>query len=86
MEKHTTPATLRKKRTRCLIQLGGLLEKADLLSDFGLQIGDDLQQDEQIQDNVATLFGALLELKETIRHNDHSPTLWKQKGKIGLKS
>ena len=75
---------LRRRRTRTLIQAGSLLEKADLLSAFKLKLGDDLQQDLHLQEDVAELFGALLELKQTIRNKDYSPILWKQRGKRGL--
>ncbi|MCP4924209.1 MAG: conjugal transfer protein TraD [bacterium] len=88
MEKklNTSPADLRRKRTRTMIQLGGLFEKANLLEDFGLKPGDDLQDDSEIQESVAELFGALLEIKSMIKNNDHSPALWKQKGKKALSS
>jgi hypothetical protein len=78
-------AAIRRKKTRTKIQLGGLIEKAELLDSFGINPGDDLQQDETLQDNVATLFGALLEIKSMIQNDDYSATLWKLKGKKGLK-
>jgi hypothetical protein len=40
--------TLRKKRTRTLIQLGGLVQKSGLLEPLQLKIGDDLQGDELV--------------------------------------
>ena len=82
----TSTNDLRRRRTRTMIQAGGLLEKSGILSYFGIRAGDDLQQDDTLQENVSELFGALLEIKSMIRHNDPSTTLWKQKGKEGLAS
>jgi hypothetical protein len=81
--KHSTNE-LRRQRTRTLVQAGGLLNKAGLLTSFGIKPGDDLQQDDSLQDNIATLFGALLELQSMVHQNDHSTILWKQRGKRGL--
>jgi hypothetical protein len=80
-----TPSEQRRKRTRTLIQVGGLLEKANLLHHFGIKPGDNLQEDPELQESTAELFGALLEIKTTIENNEHSPALWQQIGKKGLK-
>jgi hypothetical protein len=81
--KHSTNER-RRQRTRTMIQAGSLLDKAGLLTSFGIKPGDDLQQDLHLQEDVAELFGALLELKQTIHNKDYSPILWKQRGKKGL--
>ncbi|MCP4923139.1 MAG: conjugal transfer protein TraD [bacterium] len=82
----TSTSDLRRQRTRTLVQLGGLIQKAELLPHFNLKTGDDLQTNEALQENVAELFGALLEIKSMIRHKDHSTILWQQRGKEGLAS
>ena len=85
MQKHKNSTNERRRqRTRTMIQAGGLLNKAGLLTSFGIEPGDDLQQDDSLQDNIATLFGALLELQSMVHQNDHSTILWKQRGKRGL--
>lgn len=80
--------SFRKSRTRTLIQLGGLIEKAGLLDDFGIDLGADLQKDEDMKNPVSALFGSLLEVKELIKQEPASIDLWvlkghKQLGKLG---
>ncbi len=53
----------RRARTRTLIALGGLVEKSGLTDLVGIELGQDLQKDEKCFENIALLFGALLELK-----------------------
>jgi hypothetical protein len=77
---------LRKKRTRTLIQLGGLVQKSGLLEPLHLQIGDDLQQDELCFDGAATLIGAFSDLAKTIREDETQTMLWCEKGKKVLAS
>ena len=62
----SAPSTLRKLRTRTLIQLGGLIEKAGVLEPLGLNLGDDLQKDVDVKEAMITLFGALIDMKETV--------------------
>ena len=59
----------RRERTRHLIELGGLVQKAGLV---------DLADDDR-----ATIYGALLELVGKARSGDASDTLslWKRRGK-----
>jgi len=59
----------RRERTRHLIELGGLVQKAGLV---------DLADDDR-----ATIYGALLELVGRVRddENDDTLTLWKRRGK-----
>ena len=71
----------RKARTRTLIQLGGLIEKAGLLPYFDLTLGQDLQKDEEIKDEVMALLGAFLSLKKDIQEDQVSKILWKERGK-----
>jgi hypothetical protein len=72
---------LRKARTRTLIQLGGLIEKANLLAPLNVNLGDDLQKDETCFDSVATLMGALAEIYPTLNHDRSQKILWQEKGK-----
>ena len=74
----------RKARTRTLIQLGGLIEKAGLLEEFGIMLGADLQKDPELKDPVAGLFGALLDLKNSLQAQELSLTLLKLKGAQGF--
>ena len=60
------------------------MEKAGLLDVFGITPGDDLQKDTKLQDNVAELFGGLLEIKAIVENKDYFPELWQSKGKKGL--
>ena len=82
--KSAPESSKRRKRTRTLIQIGGLVEKAGLLEDFGIAVGDDLQDNVELQSSVAELCGAMLEIKTMIENNEHSPALWRQAGKERL--
>jgi len=73
--------SLRKIRTRTLIQLGGLIEKANLLEPLGINLGDDLQKNEMLFDNVATLMGALADICRSLQDDNSQKMLWKEKGK-----
>lgn len=59
----------RRERTRHLIELGGLVQKAGLV--------------ELVEDDRATLYGALLELASKARDDDGGDvlTLWKRRGR-----
>lgn len=76
--------SLRKSRTRTLIQLGGLIEKASLLEPLNINLGDDLQKDETYFDSVAIFLGGLVELRETLTTDESQKKLWKEKGKMLL--
>ncbi len=65
---------------------GGLVEKSGLTDLMGIELGQDLQKDEECFENVALLFGALLELKcywskDDIEQQKH---LWIERGKQAL--
>lgn len=75
-----TPHTFRRSRTRTLIMLGGLIEKAGLLDDFGIELGADLQKDEDMKKPVSALFGALLEIKDMLHQEPAAIDLWALKG------
>lgn len=57
----------RRERTRHLIELGGLVQKAGLV---------DLTDDDR-----ATLYGAMLDLVAKAQGNDDMLALWKRRGK-----
>jgi hypothetical protein len=57
----------RRERTRHLIELGGLVQKAGLV--------------ELADDDRATLYGALLELAAKAREDGNALSLWKRRGK-----
>ena len=59
---------LRMKRTRTLIQTGGLLSVAGLLDRFSIELGDDLQVDSHNHDKAATLLGVFISLLEQLPH------------------
>jgi len=74
----------RASRTRTLIQLGGLLDKAGLTAAFDIALGDDLQRDDYTFDPAATLLGALLEFNSQLQNKDcdlNQKRLWRFKGK-----
>jgi hypothetical protein len=71
---------LRRKRTRSLIQLGGLIEKARLLETFSLPIGADFQKEPELKNNIAALFNGLLVLNEMANSEDVSLSLWSSQG------
>jgi hypothetical protein len=56
-----TSQGLRRARTRSIIQLGGLIEKAGLLETFEITLGADLQQDPEMKMPIAALIKGLLE-------------------------
>lgn len=72
---------LRRKRTRTLIQLGGLIEKSGLMETVNIETGLDLQKDDEIKESVYELYGALLHLNETLQDPKNSKTFFIQKGK-----
>ncbi|MBM3632638.1 MAG: conjugal transfer protein TraD [Alphaproteobacteria bacterium] len=78
--------SLRKSRTRTLIQAGGLVEKAGLLAMLNLHLGDDLQKNELHFDAVATLIGAFCDLTQALQEDDALKLLWRERGKKALSS
>ncbi len=79
------PSSLRKARTRTLIQLGGLIEKAGLMEEFNLELGSDLQKDLGCKEEVYALFGALLELKSLLKESqEYSHNYLALKGKVAF--
>jgi len=77
--------SFRRTRTRSLIQLGGLIEKAELLETFQISLGTDLQKDPDQKEPVAALFKGLLVLNELANSNDTNLSLWARQGLEKLK-
>ena len=77
----------RRTRTRTLIQLGGLIEKAGLLTLLDLELGQDLQKDFDTVNATATLIGSLLYLKEFFQGEEAEThkMLWCVRGKKVLR-
>ncbi|WP_010304296.1 conjugal transfer protein TraD [Candidatus Odyssella thessalonicensis] len=69
----------RKARTRTLIQLGGLIEKAGLFETLGIVPGSDLQKDPAMQSLALSLLGAFLEVKQTARSEEGVLNVWQLK-------
>lgn len=82
----TRSLDFRRARTRTLIQLGGLLEKSGIADLFGITLGQDLQRDDEISEEVAAIMGALVELKSSCgtEYFQQQKLLWAQKGKASL--
>ncbi|MDP1880709.1 MAG: conjugal transfer protein TraD [Parachlamydiaceae bacterium] len=72
---------LRRARTRTLIQIGGLIEKSGFLEKIGIQLGDDLQNDETLFDKASILLGAVHELNSEIQNHEQQLNIWRDKGK-----
>ena len=70
----------RRKRTRSLIQLGGLVEKSGLLETFELSLGADFQHDLETKHQIAALYKGLLILDAMARSEETHLPLWGQEG------
>ena len=67
-----------------LIQIGGLVEKAGLLDEFGIELGADLQKNKAMKKPAAILLGGLLEIKVIAKQESAVIDLWEVKGSRGL--
>lgn len=77
---------LRQSRTRTLIQLGGLLEKAGLTDALQIEMGQDLQKDTDVFSKIALLMGLLEETLKRLKHaTPDEVTHWIQQGRSILK-
>jgi hypothetical protein len=73
-----TSPTAKKARTRTLIEVGCLCEKAGVLKSFGIVLGKDLQKDPEMQEPAAALFKGLLVLNEMVEEGEDHLPLWTQ--------
>ncbi|MBX9622138.1 MAG: conjugal transfer protein TraD [Alphaproteobacteria bacterium] len=71
---------LRRARTRSLIQLAGLMEKAKLLETFDIELGRDMQKDPKMKEPIAALFKGLLVLNEMAASSEVNLSLWATQG------
>jgi hypothetical protein len=72
----------RRKRTRTLIQMGGMINMLGLDSVCEVSLGEDLQT--EAMDKAAVLLGLLMSLQETLPHSLSPSEIEKYKNK-GLK-
>ena len=75
-----SPTPFRRARTRTLIQLGGLVEKAGLTDFFDLPLGADLQKEHNLEKSVAAFMGALVILSNDLQAGEYSRVLLEIKG------
>ena len=77
-----TSKSLRKARTRTLIQMGGLINMLNLPSICGINEGEDLQTDFEASDKAAVLLGMLAHLEDSLPPtlSDQVIAQFKQKG------
>ncbi len=74
-----TSHAARKARSRSLIQLGSLIDKAGLLDTFGIILGKDLQKSSEMKEPIAALFKGFLVLNEMAR-SEEVHALWAAQG------
>lgn len=70
---------LRRARTKSLIQIGALVEKAGLLETFDLPVGNDFQKSPELKMQVSALYKGLLILNE-MANSEEVHELWAQQG------
>ncbi|MBP6952464.1 MAG: conjugal transfer protein TraD [Alphaproteobacteria bacterium] len=80
-----TSRTARKARTRSLIQIGALCDKAKVLEAFGIVLGEDLQKSPQMKEPVAALFKGFLDLKEMVSAGEVHQQLYATQGLEALR-
>lgn len=75
---------MRRARTRSLIQVGSLVEKAGILKTFDLPVGRDFQKDGELKMQISALYKAFLVLNEIANSDDVHIPLWAQQGLAAL--
>lgn len=76
---------LRRARTRSLIQVATLCDKAGLLETFGIVLGEDLQKSLEMKEPVAALFKGFLVLQEMVHSGEANLTLYATQGLEALR-
>lgn len=74
----------RKLRTRTLIQLGGLVQKAGLMETFNIRPGDDLQEYENLR-KAAQLLGFLINAGESETFTEIKQSEFEKRGERMLR-
>jgi len=75
----------RRKRTRSLIIIGSLAEKAGLLNTFGLPLGEDFQKAPNLKYQVGALYKGFLILNEIANTNEVFLPSWGEQGLAKLR-
>ena len=75
---------LRKARTKSLVQLGALVEKAGLLETFDLPLGSDFQRDPELKMQISALFKGFLVLNDMVTSGEAYIQLWSRQGLAAL--
>jgi len=75
----------RRARTKSLIQIGSLVDKAGLLDTFEISIGADLQRDPNVKFQIAALYKGFLMLNKMAMDPDTFLPLWSRQGLQALK-
>jgi hypothetical protein len=75
---------MRRARTKSLIQIGALAEKAGLLETFDLPVGSDFQKDPELKLQIAALYKGLLILNDMVTSDEYHMPLWSEQGLAAL--
>lgn len=74
-----TQSSERKKRTRTLIQLGGLVDLSGIMDTCNITHGENLQEDAYVDGKAAILLGMLMAANESlVQQNTHDQAVQKQ--------
>ncbi len=79
----TTSQELRKAKTKCKIQLGGLLQKSGLMDVFNIAPEDNLQDNSNLE-KASQLLGFLITCFEEKSFDEKSLAEWRALGKSRL--
>ena len=74
----------RRARTRSIIQIGALADKASLLETFGLPLGEDFQKAPHLKHQIASLYWGFTVLEEMVRREEVDLRLWAERGLAAL--
>ncbi len=74
----------RRAETRTKIQLGGLLLKADLVDQFEIVLGSDLQQDVDAREKATLLLGSLIDLSQRLQADPSLKNNWSILGRSAM--
>lgn len=75
---------MRRARTKSLILVGALAEKAGLLKTFDLPVGSDFQKDGELKLQVSALFKGFLVLNDIATSDECHMPLWSEQGLAAL--
>ncbi len=75
---------MRRARTKSLIQIGALAEKAGLLETFDLPVGSDFQKDLELKLQISALYKGFLVLNDMMASGEAHLELWGHQGLAAL--